>query len=505
MPSSRAFEAAVVASAPEGAGHSAGAAGDGVVHRPLCLAELVTAEAGATHPGSGPFDEEQTVTETTPRLETSTCPYSELATRFDPFDLEYLLDPYPFFARARAEEPVFYSPELDYWVVSRYEDVRSVFRDHSNFSPELATRPLVPLWPSSIRLAQDTGYVSVPTLIDETRPSHTRRRRELGKAFLDKNIAPLEPRIRKIATDYIDAFVRRGHADLVAELAWELPALVIFMLMGVPDSDAATVKRFATARTAFAWGRPSEAEQNQAVLDNGAYWDYCTEHIERLRADLGADFLSDVIRWSDKDPESIDDIGVRNVMLKFLFAGHETTSGALGNAFRDLLENRDQWAALCADPTAIPQAVEEWLRLHSSVVAWRRLALADVTVGGVVIPAGAKVLLAIGSANHDEDVFADPERLDITRGNAARHVSFGFGSHLCLGAPLARLEMRVVLEELTRRLPHLRLVEGQEWEYARNISFRGPRHVLVEWDAAANPVPEDAPDRDGVRQANNLA
>jgi cytochrome P450 len=422
------------------------------------------------------------MTRATPRPPGPGCPVSDPAARFDPFDPRYLDDPYPIFAQARAGHPVFYSPLLDYWVVTRYEDVRSVFRDHRRFSPELATRPLVPLYESTAKLARNSDFVSVPTLIDETEPSHTARRRELGKAFLARNIAPLEPRIRDLARSYIDAFAGRGHADLVADLAWEFPALVVFMLMGVPDADAARVKQFAKARTGLIWGRPTEAEQNQAVLDNDEYWKYCVQHVAHLRAEPGDDFLSHVIAWSDAHPDVIDETDVRNVMLKFLFAGHETTSGALGNAFRDLLENRDTWDALCADPSRIPHAVDELLRLHSSVIAWRRLALSDVTIGDVTIPAGAKVLLAIGSANHDEDIFACPRRLDLTRPNAARHVSFGFGSHLCLGAPLALLEMRVVLEELTSRLPHLRLVEGQSWEYDPNISFRGPRRVLVEWD-----------------------
>lgn len=421
------------------------------------------------------------------------CPVTSMGAEFNPFVEPYLADPYSFLARARREEPVFYSPEIDYYVVTKFEDVRKVFRDTKNFTATIALEPLTPLYSSSIEKVIEVGYVPGPVLVNEDEPEHMSRRRRIGARFENNRIDELAPRIRKIVTDYLDGFVKRGHADLVDDFVWEIPALVIFMFMGVPDEEAPLVKQFAARRTLFTWGRPTEEEQNQLVEEVGVYWNYCKSHVARLKENPGDDFMSDVIRVHQEDPELIDDTYLYNTMLNFLFAGHETTTGASGNAFRALLENRGAWDEICADPSLIPNAVEELLRYSSSVIAWRRRATAPTTVGDVEIPEGANVLLVTGSANHDEDMFPGGETLDIHRGNAYRQLAFGFGGHMCLGAPLARLEMRIILEELTRRLPHLQLVSGQAWEYSPNTSFRGPSHVLVEWDPTQNPVPADQP------------
>ena len=151
------------------------------------------------------------------------------------------------------------------------------------------------------------------------------------------------------------------------------------------------------------------------------------------------------------------------------------------NAIVTLMRHRQAWERLCAEPALIPNAVEELLRFDSSVITWRRKALKAVEVAGVAIPEGAKLLLALCSGNRDAAHFPEPDRLDIDRDNAKTHLSFGFGIHYCLGAPLARLELKVILEELTRRLPSLRLAPDQPWEFPPNTSFRGPARLLVEW------------------------
>jgi cytochrome P450 len=167
-----------------------------------------------------------------------------------------------------------------------------------------------------------------------------------------------------------------------------------------------------------------------------------------------------------------------------LFAGHETTSNLLAEGIKTLLTHREQWDALCADPALIPGAVEELARYCPSIFAWRRLVRKPTTLAGVDLPAGAQLLLVLGSANRDEQCFHHGETFDIRRENAKHHLTFGHGVKYCLGAPLARLEARIVLEELTRRFPSLRLVPDQQFEYIPNTSFRGPSHVWVEWDVA---------------------
>ena len=165
-----------------------------------------------------------------------------------------------------------------------------------------------------------------------------------------------------------------------------------------------------------------------------------------------------------------------------LTAGHETTTGLLATGFLQLLRNREQWEALCRDPGLITNAIEELLRFCTPVLAAKRKVTHATTVGDAELPAGANVLLLLGSANHDEAVFPGGDSLDICRPNVSRHLAFGHGIHFCLGASLARLEAQVVLRELTARLPHARLVEPQEIPFSRNTTFRSPLQLLVEWD-----------------------
>jgi cytochrome P450 len=169
------------------------------------------------------------------------------------------------------------------------------------------------------------------------------------------------------------------------------------------------------------------------------------------------------------------------LFLNLLFAGHETTTGILGNAFRRLLADRQAWQAICNDPSLIPNAVEEVLRLHSSVIAWRRKTAQATTIGGVLIPADARVLLLLGAGNRDPEVFPEPDRLDIRRANAKDHLAFGHGPHLCLGRPLARLQARVALEECSARLPGLQLEPNARLAFPPNVSFRGPLSLPVVW------------------------
>jgi cytochrome P450 len=173
---------------------------------------------------------------------------------------------------------------------------------------------------------------------------------------------------------------------------------------------------------------------------------------------------------------------VTTIVFVLLFAGHETTTGLMGNAMRRLLTGRHAWEEMCGDPAHIPNAIEEVLRFGSSVIAWRRQTTEAVEVGGVPVPADANLLLLLGSANREPAVFEEPDHFDIHRQNAKEHLSLGSGVHFCLGSPLARLETRVVLEELSACLPSLRLVPGQTLRFQPNTTFRGPLALLVAWD-----------------------
>ncbi|WP_028933788.1 cytochrome P450 [Pseudonocardia spinosispora] len=426
----------------------------------------------------------------------SRCPVTDVADDFDPFDEPYLDDPYAFWKIAREQAPVFHSPRLGYWVVSRFDDVREVFQDTDTFSASISITPLRQLCPAAVDELVKAEMAMGPSLVNEDPPIHTRRRQHVRNALVaPRRIEAVRPRIRELANRYIDGFVRRGHADLVADFAWEIPALVAFAVMGVPDEDVERAKEFSGRLALFTWGYPSDEEQTQLAAGMGQYWTYAKEHVQRRLREQTDDYISELIRsWrAEGNEELFDEDYLVTTMMNFLFAGHETTTNATANGMRALLENRDQWDALCADPSLAPGAVEEILRYSSSVIAWRREVVRDAVIGGVAIPAGSKVLAVTGSANHDESVFPSPETFDITRRNARKHFAFGNGRHLCLGAPLARLEMQIFLEELGRRLPHMRLVEDQTFTYSPNTSFRGPDHLLVHWDPHANPQHADRP------------
>ena len=399
---------------------------------------------------------------------------------YDPFDL---VDPFPFYMRARSETPIFYSPELDYWVITRYEDVKTIFKDLETFSSEITGKPLVPLSPAVQKVLDEGNFGSQSGMSALMPPDHTRIRSFINKGFTPRRVASLEDPIRQRTHELIDRFAQEGRADLVRQLTYDLPALVVFMLLGVPDEDTLHVKQWAASRIALTWGDLTEEERIWHAHQMVKYWQYCVDLIEQRFAEPQDDLPSDLVRIYQAGDRSITQYEMARVCYTMLFAGHETTSNLLAEGLKTLLTDRERWAAICADPTLIPNTVEELIRYCPSIFAWRRLVRKPTILSGVTLPAGAHLLLIIGSANRDEACFQAGETFDIQRQNTKHHLSFGHGVKYCLGAPLARLEGRIVLEELSRRFPSLRLrSEGQEFEYPSNTSFRGPSQVWVEWD-----------------------
>jgi cytochrome P450 len=402
-----------------------------------------------------------------------------LADEFQPFDVA---NPFAFYQRARSEATAFYSPELDYWVVPRYEDVMAILRDPATFSSENAQSPFRPR-PPAIERKLGSGLSVKSGLLGRNPPDHTRLRSFVNKAFTPRRVAVLEPQIREIAVRMIGRMAPRGRGDWVADLAYDLPALVIFLLLGIPDSDVPNVKTWAQSRVQLNFGSLSESDQVPHAENVVAYWRYCEALVDERFTQPGDDLPSDLVREYQRGDKSITRDEMAALVFGQLTAGHETTTGLLATSFLQLLRDREQWEALCRDPGLIPGAVEELLRFCTPVLAVKRKVKHDTTVGDANLPAGANVLLLLGSANHDEAVFPGGDGLDVCRPSASRHLAFGHGIHFCLGASLARLEAQVVLQEVTARLPHARLVEPQEVSFSRNTTFRSPLQLLVEWDS----------------------
>ena len=323
----------------------------------------------------------------------------------------------------------------------------------------------------------------MPTLTNVDPPAHTRVRRLANVAFKPRRVAAMEPFIRDLVVKFGEERLARGSADLIRDFAWELPALVIFRILGVPDEDVPRIKAGAESRILFMFGHPSDEEQCRLARGMAAFWRYAEELVAARAREPREDFTSDLLLARDGELPALTHPEVTTIVYGLLLAGHETTTNLLGNAFRRLLSDRSAWEDLCRDSSLIPNAIEEVLRLDSSVIAWRRRTRQAIEIGGVPVPAEADLLLLLGAANRDPAVFEDPERFDIRRAKARDHISFGHGAHFCLGAPLARLEARVIFEEFTARFPTLRLTAGQTLRFSQNISFRGPLSLLAQWDS----------------------
>ena len=419
------------------------------------------------------------------------CPVSVQAAAFDPFDDGYQQDPPDYVRWSREQEPVFYSPQLGYWVLTRYDDIKAVFRDNISFSPSIALEKITPPSTEAAAALASYGYALNRTLVNEDEPAHMPRRRALMPPFTPEELMHHEPMVRRLAREYVDRFIDDGRADLVDQMLWEVPLTVALHFLGVPEDDMGTLRRYSIAHTVNTWGRPRPEEQLAVAHAVGNFWQYAGQVLDKMRADpSGPGWMKYAIRKQAELPEVVTDSYLHSMMMAIIVAAHETTANASANAIKLLLQHPAVWRELCEDPSLIPNAVEECLRHNGSVAAWRRLVTQDVTIGGVAIPAGAKLLIVTASANHDDRHFTDGDFFDIRRDNASDHLTFGYGSHQCMGKNLARMEMQVFLEELTRRLPHLRLAE-QSFTYVPNTSFRGPEHVWVEWDPAHNPERRD--------------
>lgn len=404
--------------------------------------------------------------------------------QFDPLSDGYIADPYPHMSEARNLAPVFYSEKLDHWVVTRYHLIRQVFLNPQVFSASNANSPVLPPCPAAAKALEDGGFRAVPTLANVDPPDHTRTRRIANAAFTPKRVAEMENFIREHVVRFFNERFRAGSADMVRDLAWELPVLVLFRILGIGDDQIARVKEGSWNRILFIYGRPSnEADQIRAAEGMAAFWRYAEELIESRTREPRDDFTSALVSATDEKGERLTPQQAATVVLNLLFAGHETTTGILGNAFRRLLSDRGSWQAIHTDPSLILNAIEEVLRLDSSVIAWRRRTTEATTIADVPIPPNAKLLLLLGSGNRDSVVFPDPDRFDIRRSNAKEHLAFGHGVHLCLGRPLARLQAKVALEEFSARLPSLRLAPDTILQFPPNVSFRGPLSLPVLWDS----------------------
>ncbi len=410
------------------------------------------------------------------------CPVGELGTGFDPLDQGQQENRYDIWAYARSEEPVFYSEKFDVWFITRWDDVDQAQKDHAHFSTEPVFYPSKP-WPDPVRSILDTGYSWHYLLSNNDPPEHTPLKKAVSKAFTRTQTRGLERRIEEIAADLVDSFAEDGRVDIGARLAYAFPAYVVLEIIGFPADDMEKLK---------AWGDDwltlfSDVEDldtlERAAEGYVAFQNYVLDHLREREREPREDLLSHLIEELHHDPDvslGIEDIV--NVPINIMTAGHATGTLLMLGILSQLLADRDLFDRASADHEVIPQIVEEALRFEPPVHGIFRVTKEEVVVAGQTIPAGARVLLCYGSANHDPDVFEDPERFNPFRDDVSRHFGFGKGTHFCPGAPIARLEQRVAVETLLDRCPNLRLATDQDPGRIVHFWLRGYQELWLEWD-----------------------
>jgi cytochrome P450 len=296
-----------------------------------------------------------------------------------------------------------------------------------------------------------------------------------------RKAAACEPLIRAITHELIGQFAKRGQADLVSEFAWELAGRVMLDLIGVPSEDQAAIQLGAKGRAALLAGKPTAAQQTRMSRELVEFWGYCQELVTNRADKPRQDLVSALLAYRAGDDAVLTHREIASIALDCLAAGHNTTSNLISSAVFDLLSH-GHWEALVADSTRIPAAIEEVLRYDTPVVGWLRETAQDAVVGDVKIDVGQRVLLLLGSANHDERRHADGSRFDIDRADPGDHLSFSQGRHFCPGAALARVQARIAIQALVESLPGLRLPEDHVPRYVPSFEFRELQSLPVVWD-----------------------
>ena len=398
--------------------------------------------------------------------------------RINPPDLanpQFKANPYPFYARLRAEAPVWRTTLPDKrvaWLVTRYEDVAGVLRDDT-----FAKDRLNAMDPEQLRKTPWVPGFLKPlerNMLDLDDPDHARLRALVSKAFTPRLIERLRGRIETLSEELLDVMERKGGAELVGDYALPIPATVIAELLGVPAEDRRKFHRWSGKLVSVSSGR----DMLRALPSALAFTRYLRKIIERRRAEPGDDLLTALVR-AEEAGDKLSEDEVLAMAFLLLVAGHETTVNLIASGALALLEHPEQAEALSSDPSLTKPAVEELLRYTSSVeLATERYAREDVEIAGTRIPRGELVLAVLGSANHDEREFEDPDVLNLTR-DPNRHLAFGRGGvHHCLGAPLARMEGQIAISALLRRFPHARLAVAPETlRWRRGLFLRG-LHML---------------------------
>lgn len=395
---------------------------------------------------------------------------------------KFVTNPYPLYAKLRKRWPVREDPIVPAWVVTRYADVLSTLRD-----PRFAKDPyLAASLPTLVRDQLDLpaepeaavdGEPLAMLFIDP--PRHTKVRSIFNRGFTARALSMLRPRLELIARKRLDRIGAQREFDVMQELAFPMPTIVIAELLGFPAEDYPKLKTWSDDFAAALTINPTPAQSAASNQSREELREYFDDVVERLKRQPGDNLISTLIASGVENGQLTRQEFFANCAL-LMAAGHETTSNLIGNGMLALLRHPDELQLLRDDPSLISSAVEECLRYDSPVQWNSRIATEDIEVGSMTVPRGAVMLISLGAANRDPEVFTDPDRFDIRRRDN-KHLAFGQGIHYCIGAALARMEGEIAIGSLIQRFPKLRLATNKiRWR--KGVIFRGPEHLRVRVD-----------------------
>ena len=395
---------------------------------------------------------------------------------YDPRRPEVIADPFPVFQELREQAPLYRSSVLGGWVLTRYDDVKTAIFDR-RFSAD-RMRPFFGQLPAREQMAYATLRDSISRwAVFHDPPEHTRLRGLMNKAFTARAIERLEPRIRVLIDRLLDRVVQQGEMDLIADLAYPLPASVILDMLGLPCDDLDRIKIWSDELALFVGSSVNTPDKYQRATDSiAAMNQYFRVAIQRRRHTPGDDLLTALLDAHEQgDLLSEDELVAICVLL--VFAGHETTTNLIGNGILALLRHPAELLRLRADPRLMPLAVEELLRFDGPAAAAVRIATDEILLHGQTIRPGERVFAMLNAANRDPRQFANPETLDISR-KENRHLAFGQGIHFCIGAPLARMEAKLAITAILKRCSDISL-QSTRLTWSDSLVLRGVRSLPV--------------------------
>jgi cytochrome P450 len=382
---------------------------------------------------------------------------------YDTYDVGINADPYPVYKRLREEAPVYYNDTHDFFAVSHFADVEKGLLDAQTYISGKG---------GIIELIKADIEMPPGVIIFEDPPTHTIHRRLLSRAFTPRRVAELEPKIREFCAQSLDPLVGAERFDIIADLGAQMPMKVISMLLGIPESDQEAVRDHVDASLRTEAGEPMQVREN--FVTGAMFADYVDWRAEHPSDDIMTELLN--VEFTD-ETDTVRKL-TRNELLTYLEvlagAGNETTTRLIGWTAKVLADHPDQRAELVADPSLIPNAIEEILRYESPAPhVGRCVAKQDLVVHGTEVPAGSVMLFLLGSANRDDRRFPDGDTFDIHRKDG-RHLTFGNGIHLCMGAALARMEGVIALEEVLARIP--------QWDVDMDNARLSPTSTVRGWE-----------------------